>query len=91
MYDALTTAKMAAEKHYADQYGGAQTVAAPQAYYGDTCNAGAACKPRTTAESLGAEAFYVEERLKNMHRAADILAKHPEFEDLIWLIRSGLI
>jgi hypothetical protein len=29
--------------------------------------------------------------LSNLYRAQDILQRHPEFEDLTWLIRSGLV
>jgi len=43
------------------------------------------------ADQLGKQAQHQHQLGYDAERASVILQSHPEFEDLIWLIRSGLI
>ena len=55
------------------------------AYYGDEC------KALPARESLSHQLRHAASNLDNASKALRILEAHPEFEDLIWLMRSGLI
>lgn len=42
-------------------------------------------------ESVHRRLMQREHEAVNLHKAAEILHKHPEFADFIWLLRSGLV
>jgi hypothetical protein len=48
-------------------------------------------RPTTIADQLEKNADGSYRTASDYSRAAHIMRTHPEFEDLIWLIRSGLI
>lgn len=63
--------------------------------YADQCNAGTAPGYSPQVESLsqqiGRRIQRESDNLSNLYRAKDILQRHPEFEELAWLIRSGRV
>jgi|HubBroStandDraft_1064217.scaffolds.fasta_scaffold134719_2 hypothetical protein len=70
-------------------------VAAKQ--YDDKCSqelvspTGVVGRERTLAESVAFRADREQENAERCRKAARILIEHPEFEDFIWLLRSGQI
>lgn len=73
-----------AEKEACAQQGTAAGL--KQAYYGDTCG-----KEISIRERLQIQAMQAEGQADQTKRAIDILDRHPDFEELLWLIRSGLV
>jgi len=72
-----------------------QQQAQAKAQYAD-CSGGsvlgaAVGRPYTLAEQLEKSASGSYQQGSDYSKASSILRAHPEFEDLIWLIRSGLI
>lgn len=59
-----------------------------QAYDG---NEACGVRERTLMERLQFEADMGREQAQRSRRAISILRDHPEFEVLLWLIRSGLV
>lgn len=47
--------------------------------------------PEPLAAQLGRRLAHGSEELNNLYRAQDILIRHPEFEELLWLLHSGLV
>lgn len=65
---------------------------ATKAQYADQCNAAQGYSPKETlSQQIGRRLNHESENISNLYRAQDILLRHPEFEELAWLIRSGLI
>lgn len=84
-YGASKLKQMQAEQTGATQGMG---IAGAAPYYGDTC---ATKLAEDTRSRLMRRLRNGNEEHQNLNRAIRILESHPEFEDLIWLIRSGLI
>lgn len=69
-----------------------------KAQYADTCTQanyaptqGVCGRSATLAEQLDKSAEGTYSEGAKLSRAASILRQNPEYEDLIWLIRSGLV
>lgn len=65
-----------------------------KAAYADQCVNGAALGKAIAeplAAQIGRRLQRENENISNLYRAQDILLRHPEFEELAWLIRSGLV
>lgn len=45
----------------------------------------------TLLQQIGRRINSESGNISNLYRAQDILSRHPEFEELAWLIRSGLV
>jgi hypothetical protein len=88
-HEAMMNAKLAAAQQGDCAKGQAQGVtggiAGAKAYYGD-CE-----KQVPLRETLRHRLHRTDYERDTLSRAAQILDAHPEFEDLIWLIRSGLV
>lgn len=67
--------------------------AAAKAQYADQCNnaEGYSPKAETLAQQIGRRLNRESDNLSNLYRAKEILLRHPEFEEMLWLIRSGLV
>ena len=78
-------AKMQAEKAYYSSQGQVQVGIGGQAYYGDCA------KEVPLREALKHRLHRADYEHDTLTRAAKILDAHPEFEDLLWLVRSGLV
>lgn len=81
MYEESQFKQQAQTKQYAD--------ACAQANYAPA--QGLCGRPATLAEQLDKSAEGTYNEGAKLSRAASILRQHPEYEDLIWLIRSGLV
>ena len=94
MYEHEAMLKQAAQQQAEAQKAhesGCVPMAAQQAhpYSGDTQCSGVAAG--RLGDRFGYEIYHAQNRIENMKRASDILTRHPEFEELLWLIRSGLV
>lgn len=72
-----------------DMYGTATQK--PQTASGAIYGIGTATREQTLAESMAFRADREQENAERSRKAARILIEHPEFEDFIWLLRSGQI
>jgi len=64
------------------------------AQYGDCETTGQAqcgVRERTLRERLQFEVDRGRESMNNSRKAIRILEQHPEFEDFLWLLRSGIL
>lgn len=64
--------------------------------YEKMSNAVGGCQTSTsmysaTVQRLQAEAQIIRKNADDKERTAKILAAHPEFEDLIWVLRNGQV
>lgn len=75
-----------------------QKKASERPYYGDMCGdqqttgtANARLAPASAREQVMHRLRRSNEEGEQLNKAARILEAHPEFEDLLWLIRSGVV
>lgn len=47
--------------------------------------------PEPLAAQLGRRLTRASEEMNELYRAHDILMRHPEYEELLWLLRSGIV
>jgi hypothetical protein len=52
---------------------------------------GCGLREETLAERLQYEHRHADKAANDKGRALHILSRHPEFEDFLWLIRSGVV
>jgi len=66
---------------------------AAKAQYAQTCTTAQGYSPivETLSQQIGRRLQRESDNISNLYRAQDILQRHPEFEELVWLIRSGVI
>jgi len=64
-----------------------------EAYAEQCCNGAALGREvaKPLASQIGRRINRENENIAMLYRAQDILQRHPEFEELAWLIRSGLV
>jgi len=84
-------AKMQAEKAYcADQV--AVRAARPSGgTYGSGTQMAGDCEDQPLFGQLKMRQSIATNERQQLNRAVDILKTHPEFEDFLWLLRSGLV